>query len=99
MPKFEDWHIDQLKTKKKAVIYLQQALDDYQEDGDTEALLLAFRDVAKAQGGIPRLAKYAHLHPKTIYRTLSSKGNPKLKTLGQLLKGLGFQLTISERSA
>ncbi|MCH9644100.1 MAG: transcriptional regulator [Gammaproteobacteria bacterium] len=91
-----DWHIESLKNKKKALVYLQVALDDYQEDGDTEALLIAFRDVAKAQGGIAKLAEKAQLHPKTLYRTLSSKGNPKLSTLGKLLSGLGFHLVIAE---
>jgi len=96
LPKFEDWHIESLKDKKRALAYLQLAMDDYQADGDTEALLTAFRDVAKAQGGIPELAKKAELHPKTIYRTLSSKGNPRLTTLGKLLRALGFHLIIAE---
>ncbi len=96
LPKYMDWHIESLKNKKKALVYLQVALDDYQEDGDTEALLIAFRDVAKAQGGIAKLAEKAQLHPKTLYRTLSSKGNPKLSTLGKLLSGLGFHLVIAE---
>lgn len=96
LSKFDDWHIESLKNKKKAKVYLQIALDDYQQDGDTEALLIAFRDLAKAQGGIPKLAEKAHLHPKTIYRTLSSKGNPKLSTLGRLLHGLGFHLVVAD---
>lgn len=98
LPRYSDWHIESLKDRKKALVYLQVALDDYQNDGDTEALLIAFRDVAKAQGGIPQLAKKAKLHPKTIYRTLSSKGNPKLSTLGRLLSGLGFHLVIVDQS-
>jgi probable addiction module antidote protein len=95
---YEEWLIDSLKNKKEAAAYLQVALDEYQKDGDTEALLLALRHVTLAQGGISKLAQKTHLNRESLYRTLSSKGNPKLQTLGLLLKGLGFELSIKAAS-
>lgn len=91
---YEEWLINALKDKKEAAVYLQVALDEYQKDGDLEAFLLALRHVAEAQGGIGRLSQKTHLNRESLYKTLSSKGNPKLQTIGILLKGLGFEFHI-----
>lgn len=94
LPKYEDWLIGSLKNKKHAAIYLQTALEEYQEDNDPAPLLLAFRHVALAQGGLSTLAKKAELNRETLYRTLSQHGNPKLQTVGKILSALGFHLVV-----
>ncbi len=94
LPKYEDWLIESLKKKKKATIYLQTAIEAYQNDNDPAPLLLAFRHVALAQGGMARLAKKTRLSRETLYRILSKDGNPRLETIGRLLQGLGFRLAI-----
>lgn len=86
--------IESLKDRNEAAAYLQVALDEYQIDGDAKFLLVAFRHVAEAFGGVGQLAKKANLNRQSLYRTLSSTGNPKLQTLGVILKGLGFHLAI-----
>lgn len=91
---YDEWLIQSLKNKKEAASYLQVALEEYQKDGDLEAFLLALRHVAEAQGGIGKLSKKTHLNRESLYKTLSSKGNPKLQTIGILLKGLGFEFFI-----
>ena len=91
---YEEWLINSLKKKKEAAAYLQVALDEYQNDGDLEAFLMALRHVAEAQGGLGKLSKKTHLNRESLYKTLSSKGNPKLQTIGILLKGLGFEFFI-----
>jgi probable addiction module antidote protein len=91
---YHDWLMHFLKNKKEAASYLQTALDEYQSDGDLDAFLLALRHVADAQGGIGLLSKKTHLNRESLYKTLSSKGNPKLQTIGILLKGLGFEFSI-----
>ena len=42
---FKDYHIEQLRNLKDAKIYLSVALEDYEQNGDLEAFLLAVRDV------------------------------------------------------
>lgn len=91
---FHDLLIESLRDEEKAVAYLQVALDEYQEDGDTEVFLLALRNVVEAKGGIGLLAKKTHLNRQSLYNTLSQKGNPSLNTLGRVLKNLGFHLSI-----
>lgn len=95
LPKYEDYLLLKLRNKRHATLYLQEALLDYQEHGDAEILMLAFRHIAKAQGGIAQLAKKAHLNEKTLHRTLSKEGNPRLETIWKLLSVLGFRLKIT----
>lgn len=94
LPKYENWLFESLKNKKEAATYLQVAFDEYQKDGNTDALLLALRHMAMAQGGMAQLAKKTHLSRETLYRTLSKNGNPKLQTVGKLLTALGFHLVV-----
>lgn len=92
--KFEDWHVEKLSKPEDARAYLQIALEEYEQDHDKEAFLLAVRDVAKAQGGIGELSKRTNLNRQSLYKALSPKGNPKLDTLGTILHGLGYRLSI-----
>lgn len=91
---YDEWLIESLRNKQEAAVYLQVAFEEFQKDEDIEALLLALRYVAEAQGGLGKLAQKTHLNRESLYKTLSKKGNPKLQTVGLLLKGLGFQFSI-----
>ncbi len=42
---FKDYHIEQLRDSDDAKIYISVALEDYEQNGDIEAFLLAVRDV------------------------------------------------------
>jgi len=92
---YHDELILSLSKKREAKAYLQAALQEYQEDGNSEALLLALRNIAEAQGGISELAERTNINRQHLYRLLSHKGNPRLQTFGHLLNGLGFHLSIS----
>lgn len=92
--KFNNYLIESLKNQKEASAYLNVALEEYKKDNDTEAFLLALRDVAEAQGGLSYLAKKTKLNRQNLYRALSGKGNPQFATLGVILDGLGFHLAI-----
>jgi DNA-binding phage protein len=50
--------------------------------------------VVQAFGGIPQIAKQTNLHVKTLYRTLSLKGNPELKSLTSILKAIGMRIAV-----
>ena len=80
---FKDYHIEQLRDTEDAKMYLTVALDDYEENGDMEAFLLAVRDVAEAQGGMSRLAERVSLTREELYKALSENGNPQLNTMGE----------------
>ena len=92
---FNQLLIESLKDPIEASAYLQVALDEFQEDGDNEIFLMALRNIAEAKGGISYLSEITHLNRQGLYNTLSARGNPRLSTLGVVMKGLGFHLSVS----
>jgi len=76
-------------------IYKALAVHWRHADGEALApLLLALRRMAEAFGGVPKLAQTANLNATTLYRTLSPRGNPELKSLRVLLKAMGMRLAV-----
>lgn len=97
LKKLKDYHeelIKSLRSARESAAYLEIALEEYQEDGDAEAFLVALRNVAEAKGGIAQLSKKTHISRQHLYKLLSKTGNPRLDTFGLILKGLGFHLSI-----
>ena len=74
--------------------YLAASLEAIDEPGGREALLMALRQVAKAQG-MDTVAERAGIQRESLYRALSPKGNPTLKTLLAILAGAGFRLAVT----
>lgn len=91
---FEAHHIEFLSDPERAKAYLVVALEDYENDQNSDAFLLALRDVAEAQGGLGKLAKQTNLNRGHVYRALSATGNPRLDTIEKILQSLGFRLSI-----
>ncbi len=94
MRQFRDYLKEKLTDPTEATSYLNTALEEYEKDHDTEAFLLALRTVAEVKGGIAQLAKKTNLNRQHLYRTLSSSGNPRFSTLGAVIHGLGFRLSV-----
>jgi probable addiction module antidote protein len=92
--RFRDYHLEKLKDPQESKRYLEVALEEYEKDRDTETFLLALRDVAEARGGIGKLTMEANLNRQNLYKALSKKGNPKIHTVGNILRVLGFRLSV-----
>lgn len=93
---FREYHLEKLKSPRQAKAYLAVALEEFEKDGDKEAFLLALRDVTEAQGGISALAERTKLNRQNLYKALSSKGDPQFRTVGTILHGLGFKLSVEQ---
>ena len=83
--------IESLRDVGEAEEYLNAAL----EEDDPELFLLALRNVAEAQGGVAQLAEKAKLNRESLYKILSERGNPELRSLDALLHALGFRLAVA----
>ena len=77
-----------------AVEYLKAAMESLDNPDDRAAGLLALRTVAEAYGGLGAVAAEAGISRESLYRTLSPKGNPTLKTLLAVLKAVGMKLSV-----
>jgi probable addiction module antidote protein len=73
--------------------YLAASLEAIDEPGGQEALLSALRQVAQAQG-MDSVAARAGIQRESLYRALSPKGNPTLKTLLAIFSGIGLRLSV-----
>jgi len=59
-----------------------------------EAIDEALRHVAEAQG-MAKVAERAGLPRESLYKSLSAKGNPTLKTLLAVLNAAGLRLSVT----
>jgi probable addiction module antidote protein len=83
--------IESLRDAREAEEYLNAAL----EENDPELFLLALRNVAEAQGGVAQLAEKTRLNRESLYKMLSERGNPELRSLDTLLHAMGFRLAVT----
>ena len=88
----EDVMVKKLRERPQfAAEYLKAAME---ETDDPEVLLIALRQVAKARGGVAKVAKAAGLERESLYQALSEHGNPRLSTLLGIMKAVGLKLTV-----
>lgn len=83
-----------IESLRRDPVYAAEYLNAVLDDGDQEELLLALRYLANTFGGVPKLAASAKLNATTLYRTLSPKGNPELRSMRALLGAMGMRLAI-----
>lgn len=69
-------------------------LDAILADGDQGELMVTLLQMAKAFGGVTQVAKDAELNATQLYRTLSAKGNPELRSLSAILRAMGLRLAV-----
>ena len=86
-----DWLLERLKSANFAAEYLNAA----SEDDDPRSYLIALRNVVDARGGIAAVAQKTSLSKETLYRTLSARGNPTIKTLTAVLNATGLKIAVS----
>ena len=87
---YQDYLLESLKEPEEAAGYLNAAL----EGGEIEVFLLALSNVVKAQGGVAKLAEKAHKSRTSLYKALSTKGNPHLKSTSEILSAIGMHFSI-----
>ena len=80
--------------RELAIEYLKAAMEALDDPDDRAGGLLALRTVAEAYGGLGVVAAEAGISRETLYRTLSARGNPTLKTLIAVLKVVGLRLSV-----
>jgi probable addiction module antidote protein len=94
---YHEWEIEFLRSDKEvAVEYLKAAMESLDNPEERAGGLLALRAVAEAYGGLGAVAASAGISRESLYRALSPKGNPTLKTLIAVLKTVGLRLSIAE---
>ena len=86
--------IERLANRERAIGYLQAILNDYQIYKRPSVVLRALETVVESQGGVCELAEQADIDPQVLSKMLSDKEIPLIDRLGNVLKVLGYQLSI-----
>lgn len=90
--KYREELLEQLRDPEEAAAYLTACFEESEE-----VFLLGLRQVAEAHGGMNGLSKKTELNREYLYRMLSRRGNPKIRTLSAILEACG--LTIQFKAA
>lgn len=97
---YNDWEINQLrKDREFAVEYLKAALESLEDPEERGGSLLMLRALAEAYGGLAKVAAEAGISRESLYRSLSPKGNPTMKTLIAVITSMGLRLSVVEKDA
>jgi probable addiction module antidote protein len=79
-----------------AIECLKLALESLNDPEDRGSSLLMLRALAEAHGGLGTVAARAGISREALYRSLSPKGNPTLKTLIAVVNTMGLRLSVVE---
>jgi probable addiction module antidote protein len=92
---YHDCEVGKLRSDRElGVEYLKVALESVDHPDERAGSLLALRAIAEAYGGLGAVAAQAGISRESLYRSLSPKGNPTLKTLVAVLNTLGLRLSV-----
>ena len=80
-----------LRTSEEMAAYLEAAIEE--SDGDAGFIAKALGDLARAKG-MAELSRETGLGRESLYKALSSEGNPQLSTVLKVAKALGLQLHV-----
>lgn len=93
--KLTKWDMsDNIKTQEDAYTYLQVAF----EEGNVEDIINVLNAIARAKG-MTKIAKNLGVGRESLYKSLSSDGNPSFATIIKLLSNLGLSLTIKAKES
>ncbi len=81
---------DYLTDREAILSFLQVTF----EDGDLGDIRDALDAVARSKG-MTAVAKETGITREALYKALGPKGNPTLETLYNLIKALGFKLSVA----
>ena len=80
-----------LTDEETVAAYLTEAL----ASEDPRVIAKALGAVARARGGMARLARETGIAREALYRALSDTGNPELGTALKVIHALGVRLTAT----
>jgi probable addiction module antidote protein len=81
-----------LDDENRMALYLEAAL----EENDPALIAAALGDIARAKG-MTEIAKETGLGRESLYKALSSDGNPSFSTILKVIEALGLKLSASPK--
>ncbi len=73
-----------------AEAYIHTAFEELDEEGGESGFLIALRHIVDTRGGMALVSEKTGLSRESLYRALSPKGNPTLKTMKKVIHAAGL---------
>ena len=80
---------EHLETEEDIVAYLDAAL----EEGEPTLIVVVLGDIARAKG-MAQVAREAGLGRESLYKALSTTGNPEFATILKVVRALGLRFHV-----
>ncbi|MCZ7575512.1 MAG: putative addiction module antidote protein [Ardenticatenaceae bacterium] len=80
---------EHLESEEDMAAYLDAAL----QEGDVAVVVAALGDIARAKG-MSQIARDAGLGRESLYKALSTTGNPEFATILKVVRALGLQFHV-----
>ena len=88
-----EWDMaENINTRDEVIAYLEAAL----EENDTETLFDVLGAIARSKG-MMMIARELGLSRESLYKSLSTGGNPSFVTIAKVLDNLGYQLSVRQK--
>ncbi|MCI1902419.1 MAG: putative addiction module antidote protein [Bifidobacteriaceae bacterium] len=96
-PTAHEWRVeDYLKDPDEQLMYLQEM----SKSGDPVMIQTALGNIARARAsGMTDISKKAGVGRESLYKSLSSSGNPSFATVLRVAQALGFEFTAKRKAA
>ncbi|MGH7442065.1 MAG: DNA-binding protein [bacterium] len=88
---FDKHLISQLKAN---AVFREAYINEAFNADDKGLMLLMFRNVAEAMGGIAKLSQVTGLNRQNLYRAFSGARDPVFSTVDSIVHGFGFKLKV-----
>ena len=93
---YHEWEVGLLrKDREFAIEVAKVAVEGLNSPEERGGSLLSLRAIMEACGSFDQVAAQAGISRESLYRSLSPKGNPTLKTLIAVLKTMGLRLSVT----
>ena len=95
----DDFMQEQLQDDEFQYAWLRQSIEDYIQDGDFTVFYRAIERVVKARTTVSQLARELNMNRGNLSEILNGKVEPKMQTAFKILKGLGYEITLTKKAS
>ncbi len=94
----DDFMQEQLQNEEFQYAWLRECIENYVQDGDFTVFYRALDRVVKARTTVSQLAKDLNMNRGNLSEILNGKIEPKMQTAFKILKGLGYEITLTKKA-
>ncbi len=96
-PDFDDLLLKELKDPEIAKGYLEESMNEYLKDNNTEVFLHCLKPLIQAQGPVSHFAEKVGVNRTYLYKIFSNKVKPEFSLIIKIIDNLGFEFSFKPK--